>query len=371
MSDLGANLRAAREEAGVSLSAMARRTHYSKPLLGLLETGKRAINPDHVTAYARALNVSVETLYGPADDPLRIAHEWLVAPTPVEIRLGSGRRVGSALADRLAERVIELRHLDDVIGGRDLLPVVRKELASAEHLVNEAAYTERTGRRLLTLVGELAQLAGWVSGDAGHYTEAKRLYLSGVSAAHEAGDPALVGQLLSCLSYQIANVGDPADALLLARSAITGVEGRTTPLVRALLLERVAWASARARDRDGTRRALDAVDEAYERRSAGAAEPEWVYWLDRNEIDVMAGRCLIELGDPVTAEPLLSGALAAYTPEHAREVALYRTWLAESCARAGVFDAARTTLDHARGAATEASSTRLDTRIAEVERLVR
>ncbi len=55
----------------------------------------------------------------------------------------------------------------------------------------------------------------------------------------------------------------------------------------------------------------------YERRSAEMDEPEWVYWLDRKQIDVMAGRCLIELGDPATAEPLLSGAIAAYTPEHA------------------------------------------------------
>src|SRR5256885_7018119 len=53
------------------------------------------------------------------------------------------------------------------------------------------------------------------------------------------------------------------------------------------------------------------------------------YWLDRKEIDVMAGRCLIELGDPASAEPLLSTAIASYAPEHAREVGLYRTLLAE------------------------------------------
>ncbi|WP_328610384.1 helix-turn-helix domain-containing protein [Amycolatopsis sp. NBC_00345] len=47
--DLGARLRRARTDAGVSLAALATRTHYSKPLLGLLETGKRTISPDHVS----------------------------------------------------------------------------------------------------------------------------------------------------------------------------------------------------------------------------------------------------------------------------------------------------------------------------------
>jgi hypothetical protein len=92
------------------------------------------------------------------------------------------------------------------------------------------------------------------------------------------------------------------------------------------------------------------VDDAYEERSPGIDEPEWVYWLDRKEIDVMAGRCLIELGDPVNAEPLLSYAIAGYAPGHAREIALYRTWLAESYARAGVVDAAQGTIDRARRA---------------------
>jgi transcriptional regulator with XRE-family HTH domain len=78
MTDFGAVLRAAREAAGISPAMMASRTHYSKPLLGLLETGKRTIKPEHIEAYSRALNVSIDTLQGSPDDPLRVAHEWLV-----------------------------------------------------------------------------------------------------------------------------------------------------------------------------------------------------------------------------------------------------------------------------------------------------
>lgn len=366
----GERLRAARETVGLSLSALAGRTHFSKSFLGQLETGDRRIRPEHVRAYSDALNVSVYALTAPPSDPVRLAHEWLVSDSPTVMHSRAGRRVGATLADDLEQRVIELRHLDDSVGGRTLYPVVRKELGEVRALVDEGSYSERIGQRLLTVVGELSQLAGWVASDAGRYADAQLDYLDGVSAAAGAGNKSLVAQLFSSLSYQISNVGDPADAALLARTAVTGATD-ATPTVKALLLERVAWASARARDRDGSRRALDVVDDAYESRSPDIPEPEWVYWLNRDEIDVMAGRCFVELGDPASAEPLLSRAIDHYPAEHAREVALYRTWLAEAYSGSGELDAARETIAHARLAADRSGSSRLDRRVGEVERILR
>ncbi|WIX85742.1 helix-turn-helix transcriptional regulator [Amycolatopsis sp. DG1A-15b] len=366
MHELGGQLRAAREAAGISLSRMAAKTHYSKTYIWQLENGERTVKPEHVTAYSRALNVAVDALYGPSLDPLRLAHQWLVSDTPVAVHRAAGRRVGDSLAEELERRVIELRHLDDTVGGGDLNPLVQRELAEAADIVNGGSYTDQVGRRLRVVVGELAQLAGWVASDAGAYLQAERTYLDGVSAARDAGDDALVGQLFSSLAYQMANVGDPADAQLLARSAVTGAR-QASPVVRTLLLERLAWASARSRDQEATRRALDEVDTAYAQRTVDVPEPEWVYWMSRDEIDVMAGRCLIELGDPVSAAPLLTAAIDRYDRAHAREVALYRTWLAESYARAGELDAARAALDEARAAAVDVNSTRLARRMGEVE----
>jgi tetratricopeptide (TPR) repeat protein len=308
----------------------------------------------------------------PADDsaePLRVAHEWLVSDSTATVHLAAGRRVGASLAHELEQRVVTLRHLDDVLGGRDLLPVVRRELAAVKDVLASASHAERVERRLLTVAGELAQLAGWVASDAGQYREAQRHYLWGVTVAEAAGDRVLAGQLLSSLSYQMANVGDPGEAVLLARSAAKGAE-HATRVARALLLERVAWASARRKDREATRRALDAVQAAYQARSPSQPEPAWVYWLDQKEIDIMAARCLIELGEPSAAEPLLNATLAAYPVEHAREVALYRTWLAESYARAGEWDAAGDTLERVRQSTYAVGSARVEHRIAEVEWLL-
>jgi transcriptional regulator with XRE-family HTH domain len=369
MAELGQRLRAAREAADLSLSAMAAKTNYTKPYLSLLENGKRTVRPEHVTAYSRALNVSADALYGPPQNPLRVAHEWLVADTPVSVHRTSGRRVGESLTSEVERRVIDLRYLDDTIGGGDLVPIVHRELADTIEIVKLGSYTENIGKRLLIAVGELSQLVGWVASDAGHYQEAQRVYLSGVSAARDGCDQTLAGQLLSSLAYQMTNVGNPLDAALLAKTAVKGAVD-ATPVAKALLLERVAWASARSRDADAAHRALDAVDDAYETRSTGIKEPEWAYWLNRDEINVMAGRCFIETGQPAGAAPLLTQAINGYETSHAREVALYQTWLAESYARAGELDAARDVIEEARSTSAGINSIRLTRRVEEIEQLI-
>jgi hypothetical protein len=58
-------------------------------------------------------------------------------------------------------------------------------------------------------------------------------------------------------------------------------------------------------------------------------DPDWIYWLNREEVDVMAGRCYTELHQPARAEALLRNALGQYDQALVRENALYLSWLAE------------------------------------------
>ncbi|GAB1688796.1 helix-turn-helix domain-containing protein [Krasilnikovia sp. M28-CT-15] len=55
MTDLGLTMREVREEAGYSLSGMAKRTGYSRGYLGNVETGERQVTPDVIRAYERVL----------------------------------------------------------------------------------------------------------------------------------------------------------------------------------------------------------------------------------------------------------------------------------------------------------------------------
>lgn len=78
------------------------------------------------------------------------------------------------------------------------------------------------------------------------------------------------------------------------------------------------------------------MDTEYDRRRP-ADNPEWMYWLDDNEITVMAmaGRCYVELGQPDRAIPLLTSVLERYDERQTREYVLYTSWLAEAHALAG------------------------------------
>ena len=154
---------------------------------------------------------------------------------------------GAEAATEIESRVHEMRLLDDRLGGADTMGDAERELERTGHVISAASYSQATGQLLYTALADLHQIAGWIASDAGRYEHAERLYLDGVNAAHAARNDLAAGSLLSSLAYQVANIGRPDDAVLLARAAVRGAAG-AGGRPRALLLERLAWASARAGD---------------------------------------------------------------------------------------------------------------------------
>ncbi|KWW99121.1 Transcriptional regulator [Carbonactinospora thermoautotrophica] len=306
-----------------------------------------------------------------ASNAERVAHEWLVIDPPQVFETRAGRRIGAGLVGKVEARVRELRRLDDFVGGGDLAAVVARELSATVGLLAEAAYKEAVGRRLLVAVGELAQLAGWAYSDAGEHETAARYYLAGVRAAHAAGDFPLAGNLLSCLSYQHANTGKVREAVLMARSASRGAERAATARTRALLADRVAWAHVKAGESREAGRALGAADDAFDCARPGDEDPDWVYWVSRDELDVMAGRCFTELHRPLRAEPLLRAVLARYDAAYVRETALYRTWLADTYLDAGEIEQAVRVAGEALELAARVNSARGRERVAAVRERLR
>jgi hypothetical protein len=261
-------------------------------------------------------------------DAVRLAHEWLLTEPPQVAELAAGRHVGAALAERVEGRVGQFRRLDDYVGGRDLIGIVERELVATVTMAREAVYDAAVGRRLLSSVAQLCQLAGWIAADAGRHPTAVRFLTGGIRAAHAGGDAALAANLISTQAYQMASHGDVRQGVLLAQTACAGVGTSASATTQALLADRLAWAHARAGDRRACERALVTVERLFERGDP-SADPEWVYWLDGREIDVMAGRCWTELSRPERAEERLRHGLTGYDPLRAREIALYETWFAE------------------------------------------
>lgn len=104
-----------------------------------------------------------------------------------------------------------------------------QELRETVKLAREASYTEASGRRLLALLSEQAQLAGWVTCDTGRVDQGVSLYLAGVKAAHAAGDRTLAALNLGCAGYAYANNGKAAEGLLMARSALVELREEREP----------------------------------------------------------------------------------------------------------------------------------------------
>ncbi|TDB79142.1 XRE family transcriptional regulator [Actinomadura sp. KC216] len=239
----------------------------------------------------------------------------------------TGRRVGASAATALADRAHSLRLADDVIAGGDLLAPALRELDGAVRLYRETTHSEETGRSLLSSIGEIAQIKGWIASDAGEHDQAARAYRLGVSAAREAGDFALVGNLAGSLAYQLSNTGREDDGLGLAHAALEEAGPDAPAKARALYLDRVAWAHTKACEAQPAMRALAEAHEAMADEDSQES-PGWAYWVSSEELDVMDARVYTELRKPLRAVPLLQEVLNRYDSTHTRELALYLSWLA-------------------------------------------
>ncbi len=88
------------------------------------------------------------------------AHQWLIhEPEPLVSGL-AGRRVPAGVVDRLPAMIAELRAMDDVAGGGDVLSLAQYHFGWVAGLLDQAAYDDATGRKLYRALAELGQLVG-------------------------------------------------------------------------------------------------------------------------------------------------------------------------------------------------------------------
>ncbi|WP_433609275.1 helix-turn-helix transcriptional regulator [Dactylosporangium sp. CA-139114] len=214
--------------------------------------------------------------------------------------LGVGRREPGLDAGRLAE----LRRMDDLLSGPEVVRVVRDAYAQA---ARRAACSG--GRAEFGLVAELAQLAVWAGVDAGAASDGRAvsgLVRDGVRAAVRAGQRGLAGHLLGCLAQLRAESGDGAGALRLARAARRIAEPADAGTLAVLWLREAAAAAALG-ERARCDAAIAAAEKAHGAR--GEHDPAWLYWLDDAHLAAAAGRCQAVLGRHRLALRLLDAAL--------------------------------------------------------------
>jgi len=349
----GETLKAARQAADIALSAMAARTHFSLGHLSNVEAGRRAPTAALIAAYERETGSSLDRR------TFMTLPSLAVVPESVAPHMESGR-IGSSTIARLIGRTARLRQMDNFLGGADTYRMFLAELESTRYLAKTATYDEATGRILRSLIAEQAQQAGWSAFDAGWPDEAERLYKMSRKEAEKAEDGALVGNALAFLAYQ-----QKEDSIDTATASVNHAAPHVPAAVRALLLERLAWAYAVDSQPRETERALDAAREALA-RDTGEPAPDWAAWVDGTELQIMTGRCWAQLRQPNRAIPVLELALAGFPDAHGRDKALYLTWLADAYRDAGEVEQAAKVLTKAHILSSAVASVRPRQRINEV-----
>ncbi|MEV6133637.1 helix-turn-helix transcriptional regulator [Streptomyces violaceusniger] len=287
-----------------------------------------------------------------------VLHDWLITePDMAHAAAGEGRRISASMVNRIAGRITDLQRDDDTHGGGDLIFEVEALLSLVRHYLNKNSLDDAQHTRLWGQAADLGRMAGWMKFDNGQHAAAQRHFTAALRAAHTSGDVLLGANVLAFAAVQHYSVGNPADADNMVRTAQTAVRGRSTPTVDAMLAARQARALAKAGD---ARACAHALNRAHDLLGQGPhdADPPWAYWVQRPEVDMLTGSCMLDLDRPADAQSHFTRADAAYGPEYVRTHVLYLSRMATAQLRQRDVEAACISTNQALDLATNVHSGR-------------
>lgn len=275
------------------------------------------------------------------------------------------RRINGRQLDGLQALTTSLGQMQDTVAPSALSTPVRAHLESVTTLLG-GVQPESTHRRLCTVAGETALIAGWLSFHTDNYADARGHFNIAHTAAHQAGDSSLQAHALGakralCSAVPLGGcptTGDTAAALALLDEAIA-VAGPAAPApLRAWLA--ACKAEDHAVDGNATecyealQRSQDATDQVQPDERVG----RFRHW-DNARLDGYRGLCQVLLGAE-EAESTLQRALQGIHPARFEHRSAVLTDLAAAYARRGEpEEACRTAIE----ALTLAADANLGTRL--------
>jgi hypothetical protein len=283
------------------------------------------------------------------------------------------RKIGDQDIMQIRAVTDAFRKLDNAYGGGLTREAVIGQLLSTASLMQDATYTEETGRKLLIEIGDLATVAGWMSHDVSMHAVAQRYFLLALQAAREAEVPNLGAHVLSCMARQAGHLGRPQDALELIHLARYGTRHTATPTIAALLygLEaRYCAKMGRLRDFD---RAAGCAEAAFAEQGSGE-DPAWVAYFDISEYYATLGICHqiaarhVARGQAGRAIEMIGLAVAHRDPARTRSRVFDHLGLAQAHLAGGDLEAAAAAGTTALELAGRMSSARVQDRLYELFR---
>ncbi|HEY5834034.1 hypothetical protein [Streptomyces sp.] len=110
-----------------------------------------------------------------------------------------------------------------------------------------SSYSDQVGRALFTAAAEVGEILAWTAYDIGNHGLANRYLVSTLRLTRVADDRMMGATILANMSHQANYLGDFPRAARLARAAVEGGHGTSTPRAKACspLTKRAHWQAAR------------------------------------------------------------------------------------------------------------------------------
>ncbi|QLH23815.1 sporulation protein [Streptomyces sp. Rer75] len=255
---------------------------------------------------------------------------WLVSrPDDLFSDSVATRRVG--MKDVAAMRIVTdtFTQLDFSYGGGHGHATLRHYFQHEVIPLLKGNFTPEVGRALFGAAAESLSVLGWSAYDSGYHAVANRYLLSALRLAQAAGDRMLGACVLANLSHQANYLGQAPRAVQLARAAVEGGKGDSTPRGMALFLAHEARALSTAQDYTGAVRAMNEAEKSFERVDA-ADDPKWLSYMDEAELVGEFCHCFRDLKRGSEAVRLAERAVALTDPKYARTLGFVRMVLAQS-----------------------------------------
>lgn len=275
-------------------------------------------------------------------------------------------RLGKSDVAALADRTYALEEWDRRTGGRSTHHLATAELRHAVRLT-QASTTPNIRAQLCCAIGNLADLSGWTTFDAGMNRPARRIFALGIEAAKESGDHGMVCHVASGLARMEIQANRPAEALALADQAMGDVP------VSALAMLAVIKAQAYALRGDSSQvlRQVSLAESIYERIGDLRDDPRWIWYFTFNKLQGDIGDALFALSRTAGRPPgglvgHLRRAVDSHTSDRARTKAISAARLATVLHDQGARDEAQHYATLATDLAVIVQSARLDTAITEM-----
>lgn len=373
----GAELRRRRETAGISLTELGVRVHYSKGHLSKIESGQKAPTVQLARLCDAAVGAEGELLRLVADGvvtgaPVRELDAverdgWTLGVTPggagffvpggeqvpkeTEFGMTFGERATysgdvTTLAGMFWSRFETARRLGQVAGPAVVLPGVIADTQTLRGVAGNASPEDRPV--LWRLAARYAEFAGWMTQEAGDDRMALWWTETAVRMAVLGGDHSLSTYALVRQADVALHAADALTTISLARQA--QLDERIPARIRGLAAQREAQGHALAGDHAACRRALDVSAELLGAAEARDGTPELGTTHTPDMSVLVGGWCLYDLGLPAEAAEVLDRGVTRFAPDAHRSRARYVTRAALAYGTAGELDRAcelmTSVLDH-------------------------